>query len=161
MGSKVSTEIQGHVITSVEFYSKTRKWANAVRGLAKQNISSFQKGKKTPEHTYTQASKLYAGKIEKKLINSLQYVVKKEDGIVDHIGYKFPLHGIFRAWGVGQGQPRESGKKRASKIYIKRSPSDWLDDPLDQRSEELADIAAEFYGDQAITNIWGAKVKKS
>ena len=161
MASRVTTEVEGHVLTSAEFYSKTSKWASAVRGLAKQNVSTFTKGKTNPGHEYSKKSKLYAGKVEKKLISSLQYVVKKQGDVVDYVGYKFPLHGIFRAWGVGQGQPRDNERKKAFKIYVKRTPSNWLDDPLDLRANELADIAVEYYGDQAVTNIWGSKIKKS
>lgn len=153
--SSIVTTIDGELINSEEFKTKVRKWANTVRVAAKSNISKFQKGKRKTSHTYK--SGWHKGKTEYKLQDKLSYVIKEKNLVPDHIGYKFPLHGIFREWGVGNGQPRS---ENSTKTYIKRSMSDWLDEPIDNNTGRLADVASEFYGDNVLVNTYGAKIKK-
>jgi hypothetical protein len=65
------------------------------------------------------------------------------------------LHGIFREYGVGNGQPRhgmatKSGKAASRKIYIKRTPSDWFHNPLERNIDTLGDLVADYYGDKVL-----------
>lgn len=151
--SRVSTEIQGKVITSDELYMQARSWANSVRAMAKNNASAFSDGKKK-SYTYTKTSKWHkSGETETKLSQSVSFKIKEKDGITDRIGFQFPRHGIFRAYGVGNGQSING--KQAKKIYIHRTVSDWIDQPIDDKTGKLADIAAEFYGDKAMINAFG------
>ncbi len=151
--SRISTEIQGKIITSDELYEKAKAWANTVRAVAKNNATAFAKGKKK-SYNYKNTTKWHkAGENEKPLKQSVLYKIKEKDGITDNIGFQFPRHGIFRAYGVGNGQSISG--KQAKKIYIKRSMSDWIDQPIDKNLDKLADLAAEFYGDQAIINTFG------
>lgn len=151
--SRISTEIQGKVISSDELYAQARQWANRVRTIAKNNTAAFSKGKKKP-YTYPTSTKWHkAGEREPKLSAAVAYKIKEKDGITDNIGFQFPRHGIFRAYGVGNGQSRTG--KQAKKTFIKRTMSDWIDKPIDDSTDKLANIAAEFYGDQALINTFG------
>lgn len=151
--SRINTEIQGKIITSDELYEKAQAWANTVRVVAKKNATAFAKGKKKT-YNYKNTTKWHkAGETEKPLRQSILYKIKEKDGITDNIRFQFPRHGIFRAYGVGSGQ--NINGKQAKKIYVKRSMSDWIDAPIDKKTEKLADIAAEFYGDQALINTFG------
>jgi len=155
--SSFSTTIQGKIISSDELRLKAAVWAKSVREQAKQNITKFDKGKRKPTHTYK--SGLWKGKTEGKLKNKLSFAVREKGGVTDHVGFKFPLHGIFREYGVGRGQPRMPGKKKSRKVYIKRSMSDWLDAPISKNMNKFADLAAEFYGDEAIIHCFNAMIK--
>lgn len=151
--SRISTEIQGKVISADELYAKANAWANTVRAVSKKNATAFAKGKKKP-YNYKNTTKWHkAGETEKILSQSVLYKIKEKDGITDNIGFQFPRHGIFRAYGVGNGQ--SIGGKQAKKVYIHRNMSDWIDQPIDTNLSKLADLAAEFYGDQAIINTFG------
>lgn len=155
--SNVETSIEGNITSPEEFKEAAKQWAQLVRNMAKNNASHFKEGKKK---AYTYKTGIHKGKTERKLIKSISYIVKEEAGITDNIGFKFPLHGIFRAYGVGNGTPRHPAKKHAEFSYIKRTPSDWLDEPINKKTDDLANIAAQFYGDEAVINTWGAKIKK-
>jgi len=150
--ARIDTEIEGEIINSDELYRKAGAWANNVRMLGKSNASVFASGK-LGTYTYPQKTKWHKkGEKEPKLSQSLSYKVKEVGGIVDGIKFQFPRHGVFRAYGVGNGQP-VSGVT-AKKSFKKRSMSDWIDAPIDQNIEKIADIAAEFYGDTALVNTY-------
>lgn len=167
--SYISDRITGTPTTKDQYYRKARSWSAMVLGKAAHNASRFRKGKGTPgqpkaPHTYRTG--IHAGKTEQKL-------TKKGTGGMffrasmnrsreyEGTGFKFPVHGIFRAWGVGNGQPRVAGKRvHHGKRHVKRTTSDWLDGPIDRNASKLADIAAEYYGDKMIVNTFGAKIIK-
>jgi len=155
--SSKDVQIEGRLIDNKELRKKASQWASLVRKQAKQNTSQFTKGKKQP-HTYK--SEIYKGKTEPKLKDTISYIIRERDGVLSHVGFRFPLHGIYQEWGVGSGQPRVTGKKKAKKIYIKRSMTDWIDDPIKNNFEKFADIVAEFYGDDAVVNAYNMMVKK-
>ena len=101
----------------------------------------------------------YEGEVEGKLSQSLSYKVNKFAGVTNHIGFTFPRHGVFQVYGVGSGQPIGGG---GNNIKIKRKMTDWFDAPIDANFENLADIAADFYGDMFIVNMHNSmKINKS
>ena len=66
-----------------------------------------------------------------------------------------PVHGIFREYGVGNGQPRhgmdtKSGRAASHKIYIRRTTSDWSHGPLERNIDILRDLVADYYGDKVL-----------
>lgn len=136
------------IMTDEQFKAEVRKWANNVRREAKNKAAAFGKGKKA-NYTYSETGKSrYRGTVEKKLSEYMTYSVKYQFGDVHHIKFQFPLHGIFRAFGVGKGQPATgSFSKRALKTYIRRSPSDWLNEPIEKNIETFSDLVANHYGD--------------
>lgn len=99
------------------------------------------------------------------------------------VGFNFLRYGVFVAYGVGRGWIRQGGtvvrgsrvkkgsaleKQLLSKGYSKkdvrdyvvgatggtgRKPVDWFDSVLLSRTEELGDIAAEFYGDNSMEKL--------
>ena len=141
-----------HLMTDSEFQQRTKKWANGVRTLASSNASAFTKGK-TGVRTYKKGR--YAGTTEGKLKSKLRVTLKKRYGDLEAVSFKMPVHGIFREYGVGNGQPRhgvatKSGKAASHKIYIKRTTSDWFHNPLERNIEVLGDLVADYYGDKVL-----------
>ena len=153
--SKVTTTISGKTITPEQFHAEARRWAAIVRNMAKANTSAFKKGKTAETHTYKSGKK--AGKAEKKLKNSIRFVIEHNNKIPEAIGFKVPIHGIFREWAVGYGQPRVAGKYIAANSRIKRSMNDWIDKPIEKSSEKLFNLAAEYWGDKVVVNAFGGK----
>ena len=155
MKSNATTTINGTPITPEEFYAAARKWAAIVRNIAKSNTNRFRKGKKKKTHTYKTGKK--AGKTEQKLKDSIHYGIEMDCGIPENVSFKLPIHGIFREWAVGYGQPRVEGKYISPNSKIKRTMDDWIDKPIEKNLQKLSKIAAEFYGDQVIISSFGAK----
>ena len=155
MAHKVTTAIDGKTITSEEFYKQSVRWASMVRNTAKRNTLQFTKGKKQTSITYKSGKK--EGKVERKLSASIRYTIEHSDHIPESIGFKIPIHGIWREWGVGYGQPRVPGKYVNPHPRIRRSMVDWLDEPIDHNTERLFELAAEFWGDEFMVNFFGTK----
>lgn len=165
----ISDSVSGNVTDKDKYYRKARSWSAMVLGKAAFNAAKFKKGKDTkgqPQAPHTYKSGIHAGKTEQKLTKKgtggMYFKAhKKRDGEYDGTGFKFPIHGIFRAWGVGNGQPRVPGKRvYHGKKHTKRQTSDWLAKPIDKNADKLADIAAEYYGDKVTVNTFGTKTKK-
>jgi len=155
MTNPVTDKIDGQIMTAEDFFNEAKKWADGVRSAAKANAAAFGKGKKESYHTYKERS-YKAGYEEPKLKNAMSYKIRKKGGEVSSIGLVLPRHGIYRAFGVGRGQPAEgSGKKQSHKVFIKRSMSDWLNKPIDDHLEKLAAAAAEYYGDKVLSSVYG------
>lgn len=141
------------LMTEQEFLQRAKAWADTVRRQAKANAASFPKGKKGATHTYKTGR--YAGKTEGRLRDKTGYTLKKKQGDLDAVSFKMPVHGIFREYGVGNGQPRhgtatKSGRAASQHSYIKRTPSDWFHAPLERNMENLGDLVADYYGDQVL-----------
>ena len=151
----ITTTIDGKTITTEQFYNEARRWASIVRNMAKANTIAFKKGKTNETHTYKSGKK--AGKSEKKLSKSIRFIIEHENKIPEAIGFKVPIHGIYREWAVGYGQPRVAGKYVAANSQVKRSMNDWIDKPIEKNTEKLFNLAAEYWGDQAIVNAFGGK----
>ena len=152
--STVTSTISGKIITAEQFNAEARRWAAIVRNMAKANTTAFRKGKQRESHTYRSGKK--AGKSEKKLSKSTRFVIEHDNKVPEAIGFKIPIHGIYREWAVGFGQPRVAGKYVAVG-QVKRTMNDWIDKPIDKQKEKLFDLAAEYWGDQVIVNSFGEK----
>lgn len=144
--------IDGKILDDAKFRELAAGWARLVQAKARANIAQMKNGKVKGITTYK--SGLYKGKSEHKL-KTISYVMRSKDNVLDSISFKFPLHGIFVHYGVGRGQPTKEGKKRAKRIYIKRSPNDFLEDPIEKSFQNLSDLAAEYYGDKILFNVYG------
>lgn len=142
------------IMTTEDFLKQAKAWADGVRRQAKANAAGFSKGK-SGVHTYIKGR--YAGKTEKKLKDSVSATLRKRYGDLEAVSFKMPVHGIFREYGVGNGQPRhgvatKSGKAASQHVYIKRSMSDWIHNPIDRNFDNLADLVADYYGDKVLLN---------
>ena len=155
MSHIVTTVIDGKIITNEEFYKQAVRWASMVRNTAKRNTLQFTKGKKHTSITYRSGKK--AGKVERKLSASIRYSIEHSLHIPEAVCFKIPIHGIWREWAVGYGQPRVPGKYVNPHPRIRRSMVDWLDEPIDRNAERLFDLAAEFWGDRCLVNFFGMK----
>ena len=154
----ITDQIDGNVTTEAQFYAEARVWAAIVRNIAKANARKFDKGK-SEQKTYKTGSK--AGQVEKKLIDSINFKVHRNILQVPvSVGFKVPIHGIWRHWGVGFGQPRVAGKYVAQNSKIKRDMQDWLDDPIARNVDKLYDIAVRYWGDQVLVKGFGSVHKR-
>ena len=158
MAHTVTTVIDGKTITNEEFYKQALRWASMVRNIAKRNTLQFSKGKKHNSVTYKSGSR--AGKVERKLSSSIRYSIEHSSHIPESVSFKIPIHGIWREWAVGYGQPRVPGKYVTPHPRIRRSMVDWLDEPIDRNAEKLFNLAAEFWGDRCLVNFFGTKPDK-
>lgn len=151
MSHTITDTIEGKTITNEEFYKQAVRWASVVRNVAKRNTLQFTKGKKQTSITKK------SGKVERRLRDSIQYTIEHSIHIPEAVSFKIPIHGIWREWAVGYGQPRVSGKYVNPHPRIRRSMVDWLDEPIDRNAERLFDLAAEFWGDEFMVNFFGSK----
>ena len=128
-------------LTDTEYNREMEEWSRATQKLSKAQAALFTKGKKR-NRVYKTGKK--AGKSESKLRNSIQYQLKSDAGEVAGVAFQFPVHGIFREYGVGRGTPRNMVG------HTSRSMSDWLSGSLDKQERKLLDIVAEHEGDKVI-----------
>jgi len=120
-------------------------WSRTVQRLAKAKASAFSKGKRR-NRVYLSGPK--AGKREGKLKNHIQFQLKSDAGEVAGVAFQFPVHGIFREYGVGNGSPRS---------HVSRSMSDWLSGTLAKQEGNLISIVAEHQGDKVVRTFMGIK----
>lgn len=122
------------VLTDTEYNRQVQLWSETVQKMAKMQASAFHKGKK---HSITYKSGPKKGKTEPILRNHIQYQMKSDSGEVAGVAFQFPVHGIFREYGVGRGTPR------ALVGHTSRSMSDWLSGTLQRQESRLLDIVAD------------------
>jgi hypothetical protein len=145
--------MEENLMTEEEFLRRAKQWADTVRRQAKAAAAGFPKGKQGATHTYKTGR--YAGTTEGKLKDKTTYKLRKRYGDLEALSFKMPVHGIFREYGVGNGQPRhgvatKSGRAASAHTYVKRSMSDWFYAPLERNVEALGDLVADYYGDKVL-----------
>lgn len=136
------------ILDNSEYNGKMQRWSTSVQQMAKAKASAFSKGKKR-SHTYLSGPK--KGTVEPVLRNHIQYQLKSDEGEVAGVAFQFPVHGIFREYGVGRGTPRNMVG------HTSRRMSDWLSGTLERKEDELVDIVAEQHADKAIRVFAGVK----
>ncbi len=141
-------------MTPEQYEASVKKWCEKVRRVAKQRAAAFSKGKKNSTRTYLTGR--YAGKTEPKLKNAVRSRIHRTYGEIDNVAIVIPVHGIFRSYGVGNGQPVNATPPAGR---IRRSPSDWITDPVDRNLEEFANLTGDYYGDRVLLNISGMKTQ--
>ena len=135
-------------LTDTEYNREMEEWSRATQKLSKAQAALFTKGKKR-NRVYKTGKK--AGKSESKLRNSIQYQLKSDAGEVAGVAFQFPVHGIFREYGVGRGTPRNMVG------HTSRSMSDWLSGSLNKQEDKLLAIVAEHESDKYIRVFMGVK----
>jgi len=165
--SFIADEIQGHVMTIKEWNDTGKRWSTKTLAIQRNKARHFTKGKGSegqPSNPHTYKAGRKAGQTEHKLAqegeSGYSFKMRFEKGEYAGTEFKPPVHGIFREWGVGNGQPRRPGKKTAKKIHKKRTQSDWITYTIERNGEELAQFAAEYVGDQVLVNAFGIKMRK-
>lgn len=109
------------------FTDKMETWSREVQKLAKVGASAFTKDK-CRSYTYKSGKKV--GTKEFKLRNKIQYQLKSDGGEVAGVAFQFPVHDIFREYGVGRGTPHSVG------ISVRRLMSDWFSGVLNKREQD-------------------------
>ena len=135
-------------LTESEYNREMEQWSRDTQKLAKAQAALFTKGKRR-NHTYKSGKK--AGKTEGKLRNHVQFQLKSDSGEVAGVAFQFPVHGIFREYGVGRGTPRTMVG------HTSRTMSDWLSGSLNRQESKMVDIVAEHQGDKIIRTFKGIK----
>ena len=135
-------------LTESEYNREMEQWSRDTQKLAKAQAALFTKGKRR-NHTYKSGKK--AGKTEGKLRNHVQFQLKSDSGEVAGVAFQFPVHGIFREYGVGRGTPRTMVG------HTSRTMSDWLSGSLNRQESKMVDIVAEHQGDKIIRTFNGIK----
>lgn len=79
----------------------------------------------------------------KPLQKSLTSKLRKQDGIVNRIGYQFPRHGIFVHKGVSRGHGKANPRQR----------KEFLMPVVDKNFDELADIYLDGTGDLILNSL--------
>lgn len=120
-------------LTDTEYNREMEAWAKATQQLAKAQAALLTHGKRR-NRTYKTGRK--AGKTEGKLRNHVQFQLKSSDGEVVGVAFQFPVHGIFKEYGVSRGYPASG--------HVRRSMSEWISSALGKQDERLADIVAEY-----------------
>lgn len=136
------------VLTDSEYNRQMQQWAQTVQQLSKQQAALFRKGKRR-NHTYKSGPK--KGSVEQKLRNHIQYSLATDAGEVAGVGFKFPVHGIFREYGVGRGTPRTLVGHTA------RTMSDWLSGTLEKQEQAMVEIVAEYQSGKVVRVFNGVK----
>ena len=135
-------------LTESEYNREIEQWSRDTQKLAKAQAALFTKGKRR-NHTYKSGKK--AGKTEGKLRNHVQFQLKSDSGEVAGVAFQFPVHGIFREYGVGRGTPRTMVG------HTSRTMSDWLSGSLNHQESKMVDIVAQHQGDKVIRTFMGIK----
>lgn len=136
------------ILTETEYNRQMEAWSSTVQRLAKLQATAFNKGKKK-SHTYKSGKK--KGKTEHILRTHIQYQMKSDNGEVAGVAFQFPVHGIFREYGVGNGTPR------ALVGHTARNMSDWLSSSLQKQEQSLLDIVADYEGGKVVRVVAGLK----
>lgn len=134
------------VLTETEYNRRMAQWSAAVQSLAEARAAAMVKGKRR-SHTYKSGRK--AGKTEQRLRGNVRQRIVMSAGEFEGVGFRFPVHGIFREYGVGRGTPRGLAN------MTRRTMSDWLSGALKMKEEELVRTVAEFQGGRVIRAVMG------
>lgn len=126
-------------LTESEYNREMEQWSRNTQKLAKAQAALFTKGKRR-NRTYKSGKK--AGKTEGKLRNHVQFQLKSDNGEVAGVAFQFPVHGIFKEYGVARGYPAIG--------HTRRSMSDWISGALGKQDEKLADIVAEHQSNKVL-----------
>ena len=129
-----------------QYNDEMRRWATSVQQMAKKQASLMTKGKRRATRIYQSGPK--KGKTEKRLRTHIQYQLKSDAGEVAGIAFKFPVHGIFREYGVGRGRKRS---------MVSTNMSDWLSGTLQRKESSLAQIISEHQADKYVKVFMGVK----
>lgn len=132
------------LLDNSQYNDEMRRWAAQSQQMAKRSASAMTKGKRRAPIVYQSGPK--KGKVEHRLRTHIQYQLKADSGEVAGIAFKFPVHGIFREYGVGRGRRRG---------MLHTSMSDWLSGTLARQQDSLTEIVAEYQANRYIKVFMG------
>ena len=133
-------------VTADEFNQRGKQWGDTVRSRSLGTLVA--------------ETQVYSGNLRSRLKSAVN--ASRDDGLAHAVAFKFLRYGVFVAYGVGNGYIRLNGKvvrgshdpnRHVPPGPIHRRPIDWLDKNVDNNIQDLADIAADYYGDQAAQGV--------
>ena len=133
-------------ITADEFNQRVKQWGDTVRSRSLGTLVA--------------ETQVYSGNLRSRLKSAV--TTARDDGLAHAVAFKFLRYGVFVAYGVGNGYIRLNGRvvrgshdpnRHVPPGPIRRRPVDWLDKNVDNNIQDLADIAADYYGDQAAQGV--------
>lgn len=142
----INTGNRGYLFSDSQYNEQMRQWASTVQSMAKRQASLFRKGKKRAVRVYQSGPK--KGKEEFKLRSHVQFSLRTNAGEVAGISFKFPVHGVFREYGVGRGRKRG---------MVSTNMSDWFSGTLQRKEESLMDIVADHQSSKSLRLFMGIK----
>lgn len=134
------------IMSANEFNQRVKDWGETVRSRSLGTLVAV--------------TNVYSGELRSRLKSATN--TARDDGLVHAVAFKFLRYGVFVAYGVGNGYIRQGGRvvrgshnpnRNVKPGPIRRRPVDWLDCNIEQQIQGLADIAADYYGDNAARDV--------
>lgn len=134
------------IMSANEFNQRVKDWGETVRSRSLGTLVA--------------ETNVYSGELRSRLKFATN--TARDDGLVHAVAFKFLRYGVFVAYGVGNGYIRQGGRvvrgshdpnRNVKPGPIRRRPVDWLDKNVEQQMQGLADIAADYYGDNAARDV--------
>lgn len=133
-------------MSASEFNQRVKVWGETVRSRSLGTLVA--------------ETNVYSGELRSRLKSATN--TARDDGLAHAVAFKFLRYGVFVAYGVGNGYIRQGGRvvrgshdpnRNVKPGPIRRRPVDWLDCNIEQQIQGLADIAADYYGDNAARDV--------
>lgn len=133
-------------MSASEFNQRVKAWGETVRSRSLGTLVA--------------ETNVYSGELRSRLKSATN--TARDDGLAHAVAFKFLRYGVFVAYGVGNGYIRQGGRvvrgshdpnRNVKPGPIRRRPVDWLDCNIEQQIQGLADIAADYYGDNAARDV--------
>lgn len=134
------------IMSANEFNQRVKDWGETVRSRSLGTLVA--------------ETNVYSGELRSRLKSATN--TARDDGLTHAVAFKFLRYGVFVAYGVGNGYIRQGGRvvrgshdpnRNVKPGPIRRRPIDWLDCNIEQQIQGLADIAADYYGDNAARDV--------
>lgn len=134
------------IMSANEFNQRVKDWGETVRSRSLGTLVA--------------ETNVYSGELRSRLKFATN--TARDDGLAHAVAFKFLRYGVFVAYGVGNGYIRQGGRvvrgshdpnRNVKPGPIRRRPVDWLDCNIEQQIQGLADIAADYYGDNAARDV--------
>lgn len=134
------------IMSANEFNQRVKDWGETVRSRSLDTLVA--------------ETNVYSGELRSRLKSATN--TARDDGLAHAVAFKFLRYGVFVAYGVGNGYIRQGGRvvrgshdpnRNVKPGPIRRRPVDWLDCNIEQQIQGLADIAADYYGDNAARDV--------
>lgn len=134
------------IMSANEFNQRVKDWGETVRSRSLGTLVA--------------ETNVYSGELRSRLKSATN--TARDDGLAHAVAFKFVRYGVFVAYGVGNGYIRQGGRvvrgshdpnRNVKPGPIRRRPVDWLDCNIEQQIQGLADIAADYYGDNAARDV--------
>lgn len=133
-------------MSASEFNQRVKAWGETVRSRSLGTLVA--------------ETNVYSGELRSRLKSATN--TARDDGLAHAVAFKFLRYGVFVAYGVGNGYIRQGGRvvrgshdpnRNVKPGPIRRRPVNWLDCNIEQQIQGLADIAADYYGDNAARDV--------